>query len=39
MIGFEAVDQLARDYAWAIDLERCVFPQEGLTNNPARKNC
>jgi cytosine deaminase len=34
MIGFEAVGQLARDYAWAIDVELCVFPQEGLTNNP-----
>jgi cytosine deaminase len=34
MIGFDAVDQLARDYAWAIDVELCVFPQEGLTNNP-----
>jgi cytosine/creatinine deaminase len=34
MIGFEAVEQLARDYAWAIDLELCVFPQEGLTNYP-----
>jgi cytosine/creatinine deaminase len=34
MIGFEAVDQLARDYAWATDIELCVFPQEGLTNNP-----
>jgi cytosine/creatinine deaminase len=34
MIGFEAVDQLARDYAWAMNLELCVFPQEGLTNNP-----
>jgi cytosine deaminase len=34
MIGFEAIDQLARDYAWAMDLELCVFPQEGLTNNP-----
>ena len=34
MIGFEAVDQLARDYAWAMDVELCVFPQEGLTNNP-----
>jgi cytosine deaminase len=34
MTGFEAVDQLARDYAWAMDLELCVFPQEGLTNNP-----
>ena len=34
MIGFEAVAQLARDYAWAKDVELCVFPQEGLTNNP-----
>jgi cytosine deaminase len=34
MIGFEAVEQLARDYSWAIDIELCVFPQEGLTNNP-----
>src|ERR1700739_4817586 len=34
MIGSEAVDQLARDYAWAMDVELCVFPQEGLTNNP-----
>ena len=34
MIGFEAVHQLARDYAWAMDIELCVFPQEGLTNNP-----
>ncbi|HEX2653074.1 MAG TPA: amidohydrolase family protein [Xanthobacteraceae bacterium] len=32
--GFEAVRQLAKDYAWAIDLELCVFPQEGLLNNP-----
>jgi cytosine/creatinine deaminase len=31
---FEAVTALQRDYAWAIDLEICVFPQEGLTNNP-----
>ncbi len=34
MIGFEAVEQLARDYAWAIDVELCVFPQEGMLNNP-----
>ena len=31
---FEAISALKRDYAWAIDLEICVFPQEGLTNNP-----
>lgn len=34
LIGLEAVERLARDYRWAIDLEICVFPQEGLTNNP-----
>jgi cytosine/creatinine deaminase len=34
MIGFDAVNQLARDYAWAVDVELCVFPQEGLTNYP-----
>jgi len=32
--SFDALEQLRRDYAWAIDLELCVFPQEGLTNNP-----
>src|SRR6267378_6585070 len=32
--GFEAVKALKRDYAWAIDLSICVFPQEGLTNDP-----
>jgi cytosine deaminase len=31
---FEAVAALKRDYAWAIDIELCVFPQEGLTDNP-----
>ena len=32
--GFHAVRALKRDYAWALDLEICVFPQEGLTNDP-----
>src|SRR5258707_5071953 len=32
--GFEAIKMLKRDYAWAIDLSICVFPQEGLTNDP-----
>ena len=32
--SFEAIEQLRRDYAWAIDIELCVFPQEGLTDNP-----
>ncbi len=34
MRSFEAIEQLRRDYAWAIDIELCVFPQESLTNNP-----
>jgi cytosine deaminase len=34
MRSFEAIEALRQDYAWAIDLEICVFPQEGLTNNP-----
>jgi len=32
--GFHAIQRLKRDYAWAIDLEICVFPQEGLLNDP-----
>ena len=32
--GFEAVRALAAEYRWAIDLEICVFPQDGLTNYP-----
>lgn len=32
--GFRAISQLKRDYAFAIDLEICVFPQEGLLNDP-----
>jgi cytosine deaminase len=32
--GFRAIGALKRDYAWAIDLEICVFPQEGLNNDP-----
>jgi cytosine deaminase len=32
--GFKAIKALKRDYAWAIDLSLCVFPQEGLTNDP-----
>src|SRR6185503_7615654 len=30
--GFEAIDLLAKDYAWGIDLQLCVFLQEGWTN-------
>jgi cytosine deaminase len=32
--GFEGVKQLIAEYAWAIDIEICVMPQEGLLNNP-----
>ena len=32
--GFDGVQQLQRDYAWAVDLQLCVFPQEGLLDNP-----
>ena len=32
--GFEAVQSLVADYRWAIDIEICAFPQEGLTNYP-----
>ena len=34
LTGFNAVRRLQADYAWAISLEICVFPQEGLLNNP-----
>ena len=32
--GLTAIRQLKQDYAWAIDLEICAFPQEGLLNDP-----
>ena len=32
--GFEGVQVLVDEYKWAIDIELCVFPQEGLTDNP-----
>jgi len=32
--SLEGVLPLIKEYAWAIDLEICVFPQEGLLNNP-----
>jgi cytosine deaminase len=32
--SIEAVLPLVEEYAWAMDLEICVFPQEGLLNNP-----
>jgi len=32
--GYEALEQLRKDYAWAFDLQLCVFLQEGWTNVP-----
>ena len=32
--GLEGVLPLIDEYKWAIDIEICVFPQEGLTNYP-----
>ena len=34
MRGFDGVESLIADYQWAIDIEICVFPQDGLTNYP-----
>src|SRR5262249_32817304 len=34
MRGFDAIASLIDDYKWAIAIEICVFPQEGLTNYP-----
>ena len=31
--SFAAIKRLKQDYAWAIDLEICVFPQEGMLND------
>jgi len=34
LTGYEAIERLAREYAWAIELQLCVFLQEGWTNIP-----
>jgi cytosine deaminase len=34
LTGFNAIRRLQADYAWAITLDICVFPQEGMLNNP-----
>jgi cytosine deaminase len=36
--GWQAVRSLAVDYRWAIDIEICVFPQDGLTNYPGTED-
>src|SRR4030081_650389 len=38
LMGFHAIARLKRDYAWAIDLQICVFPQEGMTNDPGTED-
>ncbi|MEM8838173.1 MAG: amidohydrolase family protein, partial [Pseudomonadota bacterium] len=32
--GIEGAKQAISEYSWAMDVEICVFPQEGLLNNP-----
>jgi cytosine deaminase len=34
MRGFEGVRAAAREHEWGVDVEICVFPQEGMTNYP-----
>jgi cytosine deaminase len=36
--SFAAIQRLKRDYAWAIDLDICVFPQEAAMTR-ARRSC
>jgi cytosine/creatinine deaminase len=36
--GFEAISALKREHAWGLDLSICVFPQEGLTNDPGTED-
>ncbi len=34
LTSFHALTRLKHDYAWAMDLELCAFPQEGLIDDP-----
>jgi len=34
LTSFRALKKLKQDYAWAIDMQLCVFPQEGLLDDP-----
>ena len=36
--SFAAIKALKADYAWALDLQICAFPQEGLTNDPGTED-
>src|SRR2546421_2235181 len=38
MRGFDAVSALIAEYKWAIDIEICVFPQEGLISYPGTED-
>ncbi|RDD68002.1 amidohydrolase [Thalassococcus profundi] len=38
LAGFDAVRQLKADYAWGVDVQICVFPQEGLLNYPGTED-
>lgn len=38
LMGFNAIRQLQHDYSWGIELQLCVFPQEGLINNPGTED-
>jgi len=34
LLGFQVIEQLRQEYAWTIDLQPCVFLQEGWTDVP-----
>jgi cytosine deaminase len=34
LTSFHALRRLKQDYAWAVDLQICAFPQEGLIDDP-----
>ena len=34
LVSLRALQRLKQDYAWAIDLQLCAFPQEGLFDDP-----
>jgi cytosine deaminase len=36
--GLEAIERLRKDFAWGIDLQLCVFLQEGWTNVPGAES-
>ena len=34
LTGLRALTRIKRDFAWAVDLQLCAFPQEGLLDDP-----